>query len=429
MEKEFGVNVFGYINGEFGLGEAVRLIIKAILSNGIPVALINYDVTTNHRHEDKTYIDFSAEAPYSINLILLGPSEAKKILTHYSNAEFFRGKYNIFYLNWESEYFPQEYSDNLSFYDEIWVPAKYCQHVISKVSNVPVSVVHYPIEIKFLDVIDTEANDFYDKSRFNFLFIFDYNSTMERKNTLNLIEAFKKAFKKDDKSVRLTIKTSRSNRFSKEKAKLVASIGDYENISIVEKIFEKETLHTIIKLCDCYISLHRSEGFGLTLAEAMFFGKPVIATGYSGNLEFMNSENSYLVNYEVCKADTGIINYDINTVWSNPDVNHAVELLRLVRENSNEVKEVAKKGNETIVNEFSTKKVGNEIKMKLDTIFKNFIHNPLKDELIGLYIENEKMKSKLIIVNKSKIITFILDIKQFFRNRKSKRRQKRKKTI
>ena len=422
MKKEFGVNVFGYINGEFGLGEAVRLIIKALISADIPVALINYDVKTNHRHQDQTYDKFSTEAPYAINLILLGPSEAKKILTHYSNVDFFKNKYNIFYLNWESENFPKEYVDNLSFYDEIWVPAEYCQKVISKFSTVPVSVIHYPIEIPASSFVDRVANDFFDNSCFNFLFIFDYNSTLERKNTLNLIKAFKKAFKKDDRSVKLTIKTSRSARFLKEKSELIDCINGVTNIVIVEEIFEKETLHNIIKFCDSYVSLHRSEGFGLTMAEAMFYGKPVIATGYSGNLEFMNADNSFLVNYEVCHVSSSLMNYDKNTVWSNPDIDHAAELLIKVKENSQEIKSIAKKGNQTIINEFSTKKIGNEIKNKLELISRNFYYNPIKAQLIELHYENAIMKNKLKIVEKSKIITLILRIKQFFRDRNAKRR-------
>lgn len=424
MKEKIGVNVFGYINGEFGLGEAVRLLIKAMQSVNIPVALINVDIVTNHRHQDKTFENFSNEAPYPINLVLLGPGEANLPLTYFENSEFFKNKYNIYYLNWESEFFPQEYIYNISFFDEIWVPAKYCQNVISSVCQVPIKVIHYPIEIVLSDFVDDEAENFYNKSCFNFLFIFDYNSTLDRKNPLNLIKAFKKAFDKHDKTVSLTIKTSRSNRFTKEKSKLLEEIGGYENIKIVEKIFEKETLHNIIKGCDSYVSLHRSEGFGLTMAEAMFFSKPVIATGYSGNLEFMNNENSYLVNYTTCKVDSKIINYDKNTIWSDPDTEHMSELMKIVKENSASVIDIAKKGNETILNKFSTIKIGNEIKTRLELILEDFKIDSIKNAYISVFIENTKLKSELRLVKKSKLITLILEIKLFFRNRKIKQKNK-----
>ncbi|WP_134338285.1 glycosyltransferase [Flavobacterium psychrophilum] len=410
MKEKIGVNVFGYINGEFGLGEAVRLLIKAMQNVDIPVALINLDIKTNHRHEDKTFENFTKEAPYSINLVLLGPGEASLPLTYFEDSGLFKNKYNIYYLNWESEYFPQEYVDNISFFDEIWVPAKYCQNVISKVTNIPVTVIHYPIEIVIPDTIDEEAENFYNKSSFNFLFIFDYNSTLERKNPINLIKAFKKAFDKNDKSVSLTIKTSRATRFAKEKSKLLDEIDGYENIHIVEKIFEKDTLHNIIKGCDSYVSLHRSEGFGLTMAEAMFFGKPVIATGYSGNLDFMNSENSFLVDYKTCTVNSKIINYDKNTIWSNPDFEHMAELMKKVKENSDTIKAIAKKGNETILHDFSTSKIGNQIKHRVELILKNFRVDPIKNAYISLYLENRKLTNELRLVYKSKLLTTKLNL-------------------
>ncbi|GAA5100081.1 glycosyltransferase [Chryseobacterium ginsengisoli] len=420
MEKKLGVNVFGFIGGEFGLGEAVRLIIKALNKAEVPVSLINYDIKTNHRHEDDTFKDYSNDAIHPINLVLLGPSEGKKILAHYPE-HFFKNKYNIFYLNWESEYIPKEYVDNLNFYDEIWVPAQYCKDILANYCDIPVNVIPYPIEIDVDDKKDEEAESFYDKNSFNFFFMFDYNSTLERKNTLNLINAFEKAFGKNDKSVSLTIKTSKSTRFVKERELLESYVSGFQNIKIVEKIYDKQTLYKIIRGCDAYVSLHRSEGFGLTMAEAMFFGKPVIATNYSGNLEFMNDENSFLVDFKKAKIGSSIINYDSNTVWSEPNVDHAAELMRLVKENSEIIKNKALKGQETILTDFSVKKIGDLVDNRVHNIIKIFEPNPIKNELINLFIDNEKMKHELYILKKSKLVMFIYNIKLYFRNRKNKK--------
>ncbi|GAA4148924.1 glycosyltransferase [Chryseobacterium ginsenosidimutans] len=420
MEKKLGVNVFGFIGGEFGLGEAVRLIIKALNKAEIPVSLINYDIKTNHRHEDSTFKDYSNDAVYPINLVLLGPSEGKKILAHYPE-HFFKNKYNIFYLNWESEYIPQEYVDNLNFYDEIWVPAQYCKDILVKYCDLPVNVIPYPIEIEVDDKKDEESENFYNNDSFNFFFMFDYNSTLERKNTLNLINAFEKAFGKTDKSVSLTIKTSKSTKFAKERELLESRISGFQNIKIVEKIYDKQTLYKIIRGCDAYVSLHRSEGFGLTMAEAMFFGKPVIATNYSGNLEFMNDENSFLVDFKKAKIDSSIINYDSNTVWSEPNVDHAAELMKQVKENSDIVKNKAVKGQETMLSDFSVKKIGEIVNTRVNNIIKTFEPNPIKNELINLFIDNEKMKHELYILKKSKLVMFIYNIKLYFRNRKKQK--------
>lgn len=423
--ENFGINVIGYINGEFGLGEAVRLLIKAIKNQNIPVALINYDVATFHRHTDTTFTDFTLNAPYSVNLILLGPTEGVRVLNRYKDTNIFKSKYNIFYLNWESEHFPLEYINNLSVYDEIWVPAQYCKDSLKRHFRKTINVIPYPIEIALQDNIDEIATSFFNKNSFNFLFIFDYNSTLERKNTLNLIEAFQLAFESNDSSVSLTIKTSRSTRFKNEKKSIFDKISNHKNIFIVEEIFEKNTLHNIINSCDCYVSLHRSEGFGLTMAEAMYFSKPVIATGYSGNLEFMDHENSFLVDYEMTKIDSDITNYEKNTIWSNPNVKHASELMKLVRTNSEQVKTIALNGNKTIVSKMSNETIGGLIKNKLEKINEDYVVDLSKDYLILLSIENLELREKLRKIEKSKLIKVILNIKTFFRKNKIKRREKK----
>ena len=416
-----GVNVFGFIGGEFGLGEAVRLIIKALNKAEIPVSLINYDIETNHRHEDATFQDFSSDAIHPINLVLLGPSEAKNVITHYPDNGFFKDKYNIFYLNWESEYISPEFIENLNFYDEIWVPAQYVKDTMANFSDIPVSVIPYPIDIKINNEKDPEVEDFYPNNSFNFLFMFDYNSSLERKNTLNLISAFEKAFGKEDESVSLIIKTSKSTKFQEEKKSLEARAAGFKNIKIVEKIFEKQTLHKIIKNCDAYISLHRSEGFGLTMAEAMYFGNPVIATNYSGNLQFMNAENSFLVDYTMSAINATNTNYDSNTVWSDPNIEHAAKLMKLVKENGESVQKTALKGQETIQTDLSEDRIGVLLKDRIGVIMEVFQPSKHKNQLIDLIIENDAIKRELQKIKSSKMISKILDIKLYFRNRKKRK--------
>lgn len=423
MEKKFGINIYGYINGEFGLGEAVRLLISAIESASIPYDLLNFDILTNHQHNDLSYSDFKTEGQYSINLVLLGPAEAKKIITHSKfNETNFKNKYNIFYLNWESEYFPEEYVKNLTFYDEIWFPSRYCEKAISKYFSKPTKTIPYPIEINISPLNDVEYSNFFDPNTFNFLFLFDYNSTLERKNTINLIKCFKKTFEPNDKRVALTIKTSRSTRFKSEKNQLLEEIGNYENIILVENIFEKNTLHHIIKNCDCYISLHRSEGYGLTMAEAMYFGKPVIATGYSGNLEFMNSENSFLVDYEICNVNAKMLNYDENTVWSNPDIEHASQLMKDVFDNPSHAKEIGEKAKSSMLKHYSKKEIGTIIHNEISSIYNTFNPNEYSNIIVDLVYELEKCNEELYLVRKSKLIQKIIGIKKYLRNRKNKRK-------
>ena len=423
MSNNLGINIFGYIKGEFGIGEAVRLNIKASNKVGLPVSLVNYETVTIHRNEDQSFNDFSKEFPYDINLIQISPSEVSNFFLD-EIAIGLKGKYNILYVAWESEYLPDDYIKNINYFDEIWVPSKFCQESISKVCRVPVINIPHPVEIQLEKTTDTDAINFYDKSKFNFLFIFDYNSTLERKNTLNLIEAFQKAFDKDDKNVVLNIKTSSSKNFVSEKQQIEDKIGDQKNIKIIEKIFDKNSLNNIINDCDCYVSLHRSEGFGLTMAEAMCLKKPVIATGYSGNTEFMDFQNSFLVQYKKATAGKNLLNYDERTIWSEPSVNHASEIMKYVYENIQSINTIAENGYLTIHENFSFESIGNRIKNRVEFILENKIGSKNKDVDIEQQIENEKLRQELRIIKKSKLIMLIMKFKMFLRKRKETKRRK-----
>ncbi len=244
---------------------------------------------------------------------------------------------------------------------------------------------------------------------------------MERKNVLNLIRVFRETFDQGENNAFLTIKTSRSQKFPSEKEQILQAIGDSKKIKIVEKIFDKNALNYVISNCDSYISLHRSEGFGLTMAEAMYFSKPVIATGYSGNLEFMNEENSFLVPAEVIASDSNVINYAANTVWSEPSLKEAAVCLKTVYEGKDQVQEKAEKGHQTIVEDLSLKRVGQLIKKRGEELFAEKRIGQNKSTLIRLYVENILLKKDLRIYKKSAPIQFIYNIKMYFRNRKGKK--------
>ena len=125
-----------------------------------------------------------------------------------------------------------------------------------------------------------------------FLFNFDFHSHVHRKNPLGLVKTFKMAFG-DKTDVFLVFKCINDSYYPSEAKALRTAVSEAPNIKIINTHIRKDDLYTLVSSCDCFVSLHRSEGFGLTLAEAMYFKKPVIATGYSGNMDFMNVNNSF----------------------------------------------------------------------------------------------------------------------------------------
>ena len=154
---------------------------------------------------------------------------------------------------------------------------------------------------------------------------------MERKNPIGLIDAFTRAFPEPGRPAALPEEHQR-RPLPAELARVQAAIGGRPDIVVSDEYVDHDRLTALTAHCDCYVSLHRSEGFGLTIAEAMAFGKPAIATGYSGNLAFMDAESSYLVPYSLPSLDAAIGPYPAGTVWADPDLDEAARFMRQVVE-------------------------------------------------------------------------------------------------
>jgi glycosyltransferase involved in cell wall biosynthesis len=217
--------------------------------------------------------------------------------------------------------------DHFKYFDEIWVATEFCQDAIAKVSPIP--VVKIPLSIVLDKTAGFDRSHYQlNKESFIFFFMFDFLSYFERKNPLAVIEAFKSAFSPDE-NVELLIKCSNSDWNKEARARLMET-GNGLKVNFLDDRLSRAELNNLVSLIDCYVSLHRSEGFGLPLAEAMYFKKPVIATGYSGNLEFMNINNSFLTKYRLVEIEKDFGPYKKGRIWADPDIGHAAELMRLV---------------------------------------------------------------------------------------------------
>jgi glycosyltransferase involved in cell wall biosynthesis len=366
-----GVNISGYVNSEFGLGEGVRGTIRAIQAAGIPFVINNCNFNTMHRKLDCSYTDFSPDNPHPINIVQVNADVIHTFINS-TSPDYFRGKYNIGYWAWELPEFPQQWLPAFNLFHEIWTPSNYCAEAIAPFSFLPVLKFMHSISLS-QPSLPKQALEL-PENKFIFLFIFDFSSVFERKNPLAVIEAFQRAFGKKNQDVLLVIKFSNSRYYPKQLQQLKAAVADFQNIKLLENYLLKTEINALIFHCNCYVSLHRSEGFGLTMAEAMFYGKPVIATGYSANTEFMNVGNSFLVKYSLKELTKDYGCYQKGSVWAEPDTEHAASLMQYVFHNYQEALQIGAKAAQDVQSELNPQKIGAKIKKRLEYIMHN-MHN------------------------------------------------------
>lgn len=330
----FGVNVAGYLRSELGIGEAARQLISALDAVGVPALPVGLFAPGSRQghgyvagHHDRN--------PFSINLICVN-ADGLPAFAEEAGAGFFAGKHNIGVWWWETSEFPDRYMHAFPYVDEVWVGSRFIAEALSAVSPVP--VVHVPVALEFPHAPALRPGQLGLPDAFTFLFSFDYSSVLARKNPVGLVEAYARAFSPDDGTA-LVLKCINGHLHPSDHRKVRAAVADREDIVLVDRYLDRSEKDRLMASCDCYVSLHRSEGFGLTLAEAMYLGRPVIATGYSGNTDFMNGGNSYLVGYDLVTIGEGADPYPPGGHWAEPDLDEAARLMRHVFEHPEEAAE------------------------------------------------------------------------------------------
>jgi glycosyltransferase involved in cell wall biosynthesis len=181
---------------------------------------------------------------------------------------------------------------------------------------------------------------------------------------MGTIDAFTKSFK-DDSSTMLIIKTINSDAYPDDKAKLMKKVAPYPTIQTLNQTLNRDEYNGLIKSCDALVSLHRAEGFGLTMFEAISVGKPVIATDFSGNRDFMHVGNSFPVPFSMIEVFDSNPIYQSGNFWADPDISEASRLMKFVRNNYPQSKAIAEKGREEFNSKYSLQNVGTRMKERL----------------------------------------------------------------
>jgi glycosyltransferase involved in cell wall biosynthesis len=356
-DLEFGVNLVGYARGQFGIGEDVRMAARALQAVGVPCAIHNIDpgpeVCQGERSVDSL---ITKDLPYAINLFCSTGMEMAQQAALRGSA-LFDGRRTIGYWPWELPEWPEEWRHTYDLGDEVWASSRYTYEAFSKSSPKPVR--HMPMAVAVDETAGFTRRDFgLAEDRFLFAFSFDVLSHHTRKNPLASVRAFREAFPRGDEPVGLVVKAMRASHAPVRWRALEEEARADARITIISETLDRGKLLDLYRACDCFMSLHRSEGFGRNIAEAMMLGKPVIVTGHSGNMDFTTPGTAALVDHHLCRVGKDEYPFGEGLSWAEPDVDHAAWWMRRLVTDRKIGERLAKQGQELTLATYSPEIVG-----------------------------------------------------------------------
>lgn len=322
----YGVNLMGDIQAETGLGQSMRMVAKLLENAGVPFGIKQMDVPGNMEHRERQWDGkMDAANRYGINILHINNSIWEENYNKIPVKDL-DGRYNIAYWLWELEEFPEEWVYCIDTVDEIWTPAEFVSKGIRKKTDKPVMTMPYGMEIDMRHLLKRQYFGL-PEDKFLFLVMYDFLSVSERKNPHGVVEAYKRAFHKENMEVGLVIKINHVEDRN-EIENLKKEMEDYHGVYFITKNMSRNEVESLIASVDVLVSLHRAEGFGLPLAEAMYLGTAVIATNWSAPVEFMDENSACLVDYKMMTLKEDIGPYQKGNRWADADIIQAAEYMK-----------------------------------------------------------------------------------------------------
>ncbi len=339
-----GVNLAGYLDATAGVGEAARHVATALRAAGVAVAPLALSSRAGGSPGSVAAAEppalsgragvspgsvAAAEPLHPVTIVCANPDGMTGARDELGAAPF-EGRHVIGMWWWEVAALPQRWLRAFDLVDEVWVGSRFVADLLAAVAPVP--VVHVPLAVPEPSCSDaTRAQLGLPEDRFLFGFVFDHASVMGRKNPLGLVEAFTRAFPPGaggEQGPALVLKTLGGERHRAAHDELLRAARAHPDVVVVDADLPAADKNALIRALDCYVSLHRSEGFGLTIAEAMLLGTPVVATDYGGSRDLVSAFNGLLVDARPVPIGPGHDPYPADGEWAEPDLDHAAAQLR-----------------------------------------------------------------------------------------------------
>ena len=319
------IALVGHPFAPIGMGEHVRCVFRALRSVGVAPGIVDiYGLNPPEPDAKEELAPHMAPTTRWLNVFHINGDEVDLALATLAYRPGPAEAHNVIYPAWELARYPEAWARELERFDEVWAPSHFIQESIAPVVNRP--VVHMPLACEVILSYFLGRRAFgIPENTFAFLFFFDLRSYASRKNPDAVVSAFRKLLsRRPYAECALVLKVNGADVAPGAFAALRARLADLrDRVVLIDRTLTDNEVKNLVRCTDCFVSLHRSEGFGRGLAEAMYLGKPVICTGYSGNMDFTTSDTALLVDYTLVPVGEGEYPHWQDQVWADPDVEQA----------------------------------------------------------------------------------------------------------
>jgi len=358
-----GVDIVGYFSAELGTGEAGRLLALGLSTTDLEVSTISCAAASTR--EDHPFRTRNTGRHHTV--IMSVNADQLGSVRHRLGPEFFDDRYVIGQWFWEVEIFPKEYTSAFRMVHEVWVATDHIRQSLERHQPAQtVTLMPLPL-VEPICTAGVGKLDFGLPEEFTFLFAFDFLSVFERKNPIGVINAFREAFAPGEGPV-LLIKTMNGARKLQELERLKWSARGRRDIVIFDGHIDIGMMGALMAASDCYVSLHRAEGLGLTMAEAMALGKPVIGTAYSGNMDFMTPDTAHLIPWSPIAIGSRAAPYPPEGIWADPDLTVAARMMRCVADDPEAAKHMGAAARADLLSRFSPEVTGRRMEERLAAV-------------------------------------------------------------
>ena len=319
------VCLVGHPFAPIGMGEQVRSSFRALRSIGLRPALL--DVYGGLRPDPEAEAEFGpflTDGFRTVNLFHINGDEVEPVLTHLAGRPSPPRMWRAVSPLWELPEYPAHWARQLERFDEVWASSRYLEQALLNAVQRP--VVHLPPACEVV-LSSFRGRRFFGipEATYAFLYSFDLRSWVTRKNPVQWWLPFARSCRSALTTRRCwCLKINGAELGDDRYRTFVDSLADLgDRLLVLPRTLSDDEMKSLVRCCDCYVSLHRSEGFGRGPAEAMVLGKPVIATRWSGNLDYMNDGNSLLVDCTLTPVPPDAYPHWQGQHWAEPDVEQA----------------------------------------------------------------------------------------------------------